>query len=116
MKIKTSELSGNALDWVVADIEQIEVCFLNGALFIPQADSDGGDITYTPSTNWEQGGPIIEREKIQLSSLSKGKEWRAALIYGADFIQYAEAPLKAVMRCYVKSKLGDEVEIPEELL
>lgn len=116
MKITTHSLVSTTLDWAVAEANKIETYFVNGVILIHQADSDGGDITYSPSTDWAQGGPIIEREKIQLSTLSKDKEWRAALIYGADFIQYAETPLKAAMRCYVQSKLGDEVEIPDELL
>jgi hypothetical protein len=29
---------------------------------------------------------------------------------------YGHTPLIAAMRCYVASKLGDEVEIPQELL
>ena len=31
-------------------------------------------------------------------------------------LDWAETPLVAAMRCYVASKLGDEVDIPEELL
>lgn len=31
-------------------------------------------------------------------------------------MRYGPTPLIAAMRCYVASKLGDEVEIPEELL
>jgi hypothetical protein len=30
-------------------------------------------------------------------------------------MQYGDTPLIAAMRCYVASKLGDEVEIPKEL-
>jgi hypothetical protein len=31
-------------------------------------------------------------------------------------VQYGPTPLIAAMRCYVASKLGDEVEVPDELL
>ena len=30
-------------------------------------------------------------------------------------MQFGPTPLIAAMRCYVASKLGDEVEVPEEL-
>ena len=117
--MKTSELAGQALDWAVAKCEG-----KNGVLhddgitrcIVIAAPSGVYKGTWKPTINWAQGGPIIEREKVQLSTLSKGKEWRAALIYGADHIQYGPTPLIAAMRCYVASKLGDEVDVPEELI
>lgn len=117
MKIKTSELNGATLNWAVAKCEDIKV----SPKFISTPEglryrlaAQGG--WYEPSTNWNQGGLIIDREKVQLSTLNQGKEWCAALIYKADFIQYAETALKAAMRCYVASKLGNEIDIPENFI
>ena len=93
--MKTSELTGKALNWAVAECEDV-YCF---------------DGSYTPSTNWAQGGPIIEREGIALY-LYGGSEWNAH-VGGRESV--GPTPLIAAMRCYVASKLGDEVEIPEEL-
>jgi len=104
MKIKTSELTGAALDWAVAKCEG-------------RKDNDFGwwwD-NYKPSTNWAQGGPIIERESIDLQYQGGDVDVWAADIFGADCSVYGDTPLIAAMRCYVVSKLGDEVEIPEEL-
>ena len=67
---------------------------------------------YHPSTNWSQGGPIIEREGITLRCGLHG--WDAEL-EEFDAISHGPTPLIAAMRCLVASKLGDEVEIPEEL-
>lgn len=58
-----------------------------------------------------QGGPIIERERINL--WNEGYEWEASR-YG-EHIVWGKTPLIAAMRCYVASKLGDDVTIPEEL-
>jgi len=136
--MKTSELTGAALDWAVAKCEGLPLKldpmgFRKDAPTSMQAgwwvwDGEGQNQVighrktrrseedgYSPSTDWAQGGPIVERERIQLSTLSKGKEWRAALIYGQDHIQYGPTPLIAAMRCYVASKLGAEIEIPKEL-
>jgi hypothetical protein len=68
------------------------------------------------STNWAQGGPIIERERI--SVWARGNEWAAeSFIPNAQgHEQTGPTPLIAAMRCYVASKLGDEIEIPEELM
>jgi len=79
---------------------------------------------YYPSTDWSQGGPIIEREKISVID----KAFLAGTIHGKDgtWMAYSHdstlaqsvfgfTPLVAAMRRYVDSKLGDEVEIPDEL-
>jgi hypothetical protein len=73
---------------------------------------------FNPSTNWAQGGPIIEREKIKLDQFPL--DWEATLgnksirkpHYG---ISVGETPLISAMRCYVKSKLGNSIQIPKEL-
>ena len=101
--MKTSELQGAALDWAVAKCE--------GTLHDDNTASD----YWRPSENWEQGGPIIEREKI--SVWARGDEWAAETFIpnheGRE--ETGPTPLIAAMRCYVASKLGDEVEIPEGL-
>ena len=101
--MKTNELTEDALDWAVATIEY------GGAKNVP-----AGFPAYSKS--WAQGGPIIEREKIRLGWVVD--HWNAykdfnynRSFYGRD----PKHPLIAAMRCYVASKLGDEVDVPEEL-
>ena len=114
MKIKISELQGAALDWAVAKCEGIELTNYSGNLFI-RYDGDG----WQPTTDWAQGGPIIEYEKIGITPTSRAPSfaWAAHCIpdEGVEYYAYGPTPLIAAMRCYVSSKLGDEVEIPEEL-
>jgi hypothetical protein len=137
--MKTSELTGAALDWAVAKCEgATNLRFdtvatwwvdLNGE---PKALSSGWSPrrSYTPSTNWSQGGPIIEREELSVEPqyTAGGLECWVAYghnlryddhgnyIQGSDNRQYGPTPLISAMRCYVASKLGDTVDIPEELL
>ena len=116
MKIKTNELSGAALDWAVAKCEGIELT--NGCynrLLVDGRMSRGQEMLapYNPSTDWAQGGPIIEREKTAIKENGYG-HWFAKV--GAGKWMRGPTPLIAAMRCYVASKLGDEVEIPEELV
>ena len=99
--MKTSELTGAALDWAVAKAEG----YTGVAL-----ESRTGE-WYTPSTDWAQGGPIIEREAMSVGSHLDGEEW-IARDYWAIYEQSGPTPLIAAMRCYVASKLGDEIEIP----
>ncbi len=120
--MKTNELTGAALDWAVAKCEGWENLRRNPHRF---ADflimSKGGENLrledFNPSTDWSQGGPIIERERIILSPDDEGPELWCSWKYPPDEsdYQYGPTPLIAAMRCYVASKLGDDVEIPEEL-
>lgn len=109
--MKTSELTGPALDWAVAMAE-------NWA---------GADFEFKPySTNWTQGGPIIERERIKVAP-NLGDTWHGQIRHETSHPlvehkvlagwtnKHGPTPLIAAMRCYVASKLGDEVEVPEGL-
>ena len=142
MKVKTSELTGIALDWAVAAANGYRRCMpadltidaLSDLIYETEgwADENGFDRwsaiiidgrLWQPSTDWSQGGPIIEREEIgtrRNAPCSKGREWEAGPSITAKGAGgkygYGPTPLIAAMRCYVASKLGDEVEIPEELL
>jgi len=102
-KIKTSELRGAQLDWAVVKIE------------FPDPDYDdewrADEWEFQPASSWSQGGPIVEREITTLER--DGFGWFARSTSGYTAI--GPTPLIAAMRCYVASKLGDEVEIPEEL-
>jgi len=118
--MKTSELTGAALDWAVAKCEG-----KNGVLhddgitrcIVVAAPSGVYKGTYRPSINWAQGGPIIEREKIDVIADPNGKDvWMGRLYQNHQARKaFGATPLIAAMRCYVASKLGDEVDVPEEL-
>ena len=118
--IKVSDLAGDALDWAVATCEARNVMNERGFVSWPYLTG------YSPSTNWALGGPIIEREMIQLTPhcmINPLHGWAAAFrSFDEDDDVYAlhrmrgKTPLLAGMRCYVASKLGDKIEIPEGLL
>ena len=105
--MKTSELTGAALDWAVAKCEGIN--------YVKDDVRFRGAYARKYSTDWAQGGPIIEREKI--SVWARDDEWAAESFVpnqqGLECV--GPTPLIAAMRCYVASRLGDEVELPEEL-
>jgi len=106
--MKTSELISPALDWAVAKCERMQIDGDAVRLFPEE---------YSYSTDWSQGGPIIEREKLMLWHDTRyTKYWWRAKHENNAVVFYGPTPLIAAMRCYVASKLGDEVEVPEELL
>lgn len=100
MKVKTSELTGAALDWAVAKSEGCKGNFT----------VDG----YSPSTKWSQGGPIIEWEMIKLVPHTDAL-WDA-MYRDQNIPNDGPTPLIAAMRCYVARKLGDEVDVPDDLV
>lgn len=123
--IKTSDLTGAALDWALA---VIEVNLNNSAQHIEHFLSlRSEDVRYDDnmkqhrtgrfrySERWDQSGPIIEREKIWLAGPHKDREdWYADA--KDDTRRYGPTPLIAAMRCYAASKLGAEVDVPSELI
>lgn len=116
MKVQVNEATPPQLNWLVAKCEGVSwsMWLLDGY-----------------ATDWAQGGPIMEQNKI-------GVWWATHVIddegteYGNHW--YAEpgmtdenadkpytcmtgpTPLIAAMRCYVASKLGEECDIPNELI
>lgn len=102
MKVKTSELTGAALDWAVSTCQNLDYW---------QPEYGPSEPDY--STDWAQGGPIIERERI---AIQFGPLWAAIHHKHLGHPSYGPTPLIAAMRCYVSSKLGNEAEIPDELI
>ena len=120
--MKTSELTGVALDWAVDRCEG--KTWLDVESFIAYHEEGIGHY----STDWSHGGPIIERERLWVgySAVRQSQSLRLAVMEDA-VVQchktvYPPQPksttgptiLIAAMRCYVVSKLGNEVEVPKE--
>ena len=97
--IKVAEATELQLDWLVARIEGDE---------LPKSGGKGLDY----STDWAQGGPLIEREGISIYRMTS--DWSAAY-NPSGATQDGPTPLIAAVRCYLVSKLGDSAEVPEEL-
>ena len=118
MKINTADLIGAPLDWAVGRALKMKLSQARLAFQLEKfghlQKQHGGD--WCPSIDWSQGGPIIEREGICVDIMLNG-EWIAV----SCKVEYTQCmpgltPLIAAMRCFVASRLGDEVDIPEELL
>ena len=124
VEIKTSELIGSALDYAVAVCEDNVPTNIYGNLI--------SEFIHKYSTDWESGGPIIEREITKLFR-NVGGTWTAQIkreipipeqdrgtSLATTYIDWCNVagptPLVAAMRCYVACKLGNVVKIPQELL
>jgi hypothetical protein len=114
--MNVSELEGIALDWAVAKCEPdstLEIYFDNET-GEPLCHDDWSDNQeFRPSTDWAQGGPIIQREELSRLKCYGTNQWECN--NGPIFCE-GPTPLIAAMRCYVASKLGEEIDVPEALL
>lgn len=131
MKIKVSEATNLQLDWLVAKCRG----YSEIKIYLPHRPTDRGWIEvrfnpdpktatarFDPTENWFFGGPIIERECIELHAYDAASlvpknpaYWEATIFEKDEGIEYyGPTPLVAAMRAYVASKLGDEVEVPDE--
>lgn len=120
MKIKTADLTGAALDWAVAKAKgRTPVKRVEPGVWNMAANGHLFRTLWAPSTDWAHGGPIIEREMLGVfPSESASGKWCCRpreRDYPRFPIMYADNPLIAAMRCFVASKLGDEVDVPDEL-
>jgi len=106
MKVRVSEATPVQLNWLAAQAEGL-------ASYVEVVES------FQPTSDWAQAGPIIEREGINLDNYGKNPRWSAWTPApdreSGEAQSYGQTPLIAAMRCYVVSKLGDEVDVPEIL-
>ena len=136
MLVKTDDLKDAALDWAVAKAEG----YLTGGCHNSFRETpkvivgrhgleDQSEVTdgcyngsWGPSDDWAQAGPIIQRERINIQFCRDLRDVNGLYIHAemdtnghhGYWRGSHDKPLVAAMRCYVKSKLGNEVEIPDE--
>lgn len=131
MKVKTAELSGVQLDYAVAKAigQQLTDEDFDKQTGVLWFESEHEWRIWTPSTDWSQCGPLIENYKLSLY-LHTEYEINGEGVYdvyeaGCSTDWFVDAttpdpvstdPKVAICRAVVASKLGDEVDIPDELM
>jgi hypothetical protein len=128
VKHKTDELEGALLDAVVAKLVGQPAHIIGGRCIGDRGTAENYGFCYSPSSDWAQGGPLIEREGIQLSYDSATSiegmnplPWFACIGddlaymrdagWGAKGEGYGSTPLVAAMRAFVQMRLGAEVDL-----
>jgi hypothetical protein len=118
MKIKTAEATGPALDWLVAKCVGTSVrwsapheqLLINGHNYL----------VWEPTRDPAQAWPIINRMRnVSISHhANDDPAWTVSFDGMRHLAAFMRGPtgLIAAMRCWVISQMGDEVEIPEELV
>lgn len=118
--MRVHNLEGAVLDfWTgkAAGISRIEI--VNGCCLIkaPGLPSEPSMVPYSPSTNWADGGAIMESAGISIWRYPDLDSWHAGLNFtcmreeGIRVNHYYQGPsaLVAAMRCFIASKFGDQV-------
>lgn len=120
--VNVSELEGVALDYAVAvacglHIEMFGRCF-EASWLHDHVDGSRSRImgTFRPSADWSHGGPLIDRHVVSLTNESS--HWSALSVAGGKGCasEFGPTPLIAACRAIVAAKMGDTVDVPEELL
>jgi hypothetical protein len=110
--MKVSELTGKELDkWVaMAQPSEDKRFAVTAGLFTlgipPQSYCDGDP--YTPTTNWQQCGELIERFELIVWP-SDDSEWSASVMPLSDKDYFGSTPQEAICRAVVASVYGDTV-------
>jgi hypothetical protein len=109
--MRVHDLAGAALDlWAANAAGMANPRVLDGVCLI-------GTSHYRPSSNWTDGGPLIESAGISVWRYPDLDAWHACLEFnfsredGIKAKHYYQGPtlLIAGMRCLVASKFGNEV-------
>lgn len=123
--IKVSEATGTTLDWLVAKCEGWKYDDKKKLEEFQMQQLSSAKHCY--SSVWAKGGPIIEREGIKVAPTVTRSAWMAQIrhteahplvdhpVFAGWTNQNGPTPLIAAMRAFVASKLGETVEVLEEL-
>ncbi|OSN39539.1 phage protein NinX family protein [Pseudomonas syringae] len=125
IEMNTADLTGEALNWSVAKALGLnaylaEPHYMNPHRVMIRYTPDGCHFEqqkrFQPSTDWAQGGPLLEKRKIltgwigdQPIAFTRNHKYQ-------DGVAVAPTPLIAICRAIVASVLGDTVSVPKELL
>jgi hypothetical protein len=123
--VQVSEAVDATLDWLVAKCEGHEsrcawMLEKDGYIAWQNYEQAWGNPIPKYSTDGGVAVLIIEREKISVvyerNSAPQGCLWDAVKPGGTSiYLEYGPTFLIAAMRCYVASKLGSTVEVPDEI-
>lgn len=119
--IQVSEATNLQLNWLVAKCagKRVIYCGAGPSAYLAYIPKRSAYKVWRPTTNPIQMWPIIEREGISTVFQGDAHEWVASLwnYNTQDWHMHktGATPLIAAARCYVMSRLGEEVEVPKEL-
>lgn len=124
IEVKTADLAGEALGWAVGKAEGLDLQLAppgyNGVPCRVFARYQGQAIEHTkrynPWEDWALGGTLIDKYEADFQWARPGM-LRAVVSVGQSVgAARAETHLLAAGRAIVAAKLGDTVQVPQELI
>jgi len=117
VEVTTGNLTGAALDWLLANIEAIEPHIQYNAMWQPNPwigyyTEDRDFLLYEPSANWAQTGPLIDKYDVSIANSAGGGFWASAKI---GVRQHGDTRLTAACRAIIAAQIGESVQVPQEL-
>lgn len=122
IEVKTADLAGEALGWVVGMAEGLTLyldtpIYGNGwrVFVIHQAEATKHYERYTPWESWGLGGPLIQKYRVGFGLYSDS----FFAVTGLDDVPGdadGSTHLIAACRAIVAARLGDTVQVPKELM
>jgi len=116
MKVIVADAEGIVLDYLVCEAAGLLAAYPRTRRKFKKI-WESGLFDYThPTTKWKQGGPIIDKLRGKGLQLAEVDTTVRASLDGVEGFYYGDTTLEAVLKCYVASELGKEVEVPEGLI
>lgn len=122
MKIQTSELGGEALNYAAFSalfspmVPRIVICKAEHGfpeiVYLEYDDLALGTVMYSPRSKWQQGGPLMDAYLTASHRDPDGTCWATVGVSqcsGNDI-------LEAFLRALVIERSGPEVDVPDELV
>src|ERR1700741_628658 len=113
--MSVSELEGAALDlWVARAAGLPSPHIEDGICWVKSGEDDANEVSFTPSSDWDVGGRIIDKLSIsifhELDSTNRPTGcWMACIGPWAESTFWGATPLVAAMRAAVYSQYGNAV-------
>lgn len=116
VEVRTADLLGEALDWAVAKAVSRDVSILSSGVVV-RGDNVEGGCPWSPSTDWSQGGPLINKHDWALPyrATSRYHIGKYEACTPGGFPKNGETPLISACRAIVAAEYGDLVSVPAEL-
>lgn len=117
MKLLTASLEGKALDWALADALEYEPQVQFDHVFVPALKRGWPISGVVPFDHTDPAVCMLLTHKMNIMQQANDGSWRVAssCVKGKKHKAHGKTLEQAVARCVVQMRVGDEVDVLDEL-